>query len=482
MAMQEQRIVELRSEIKSWEREHCRTHGQKPTRKDIAADCDIGGFNGATRPHVNASNTSIAAKYKEYENLRAILTGKSPPHASRKRKCEDHLLNTPSKRSEKTFTTPNKELHQVRMGEYVVENTPQRSRPLMLGPTPQKNGIFVGIFDAISVQTPSHRRSALVDVDDNSLQTPSKVASTPGSVHSKLTKTPMSEGKRFFLDQYITPRKHNPDDKTPSSIAKKYLTPAFFKQYTEAPRDTSAGETSEPKREPWRRPKFLRTLSSMIEDFKRENGEREEDEAFDEELEVLREIEREESLENAHSGSKTQSGTVQVLQSLPIDQDGFVTSDIEELKALPQAGAEEAEEKQPNKTRKKKGQKRQTRRVISGSLFPFHIDDRTNIRKSVRPTRTRIRKPTEDIFENLDGGTASETNGGLQPCVESGIKSDENVATVEPKPKQAVVDGDAKEKSKTAGRRKTQDHANYRRLKIKNKKSNGKGGAFARRR
>jgi hypothetical protein len=323
---------------------------------------------------VDASDTSIAAKYKEYENLRATLIGRSPPHASRKRKSEDHLPNTPSKRPTKSLATPKREANRECTDEY-VENTPQRSRPLMLGPTPQKNGIFVGMFDTISVQTPSHRRSALEEVDDNSLHTPSKPSSTPVSGDSKLQKTPMSEGKRFFLDQYITPRKRNGHDKTPSSISKKYLTPAFFRQYTEVPHDVSGEETSEPKREPWRRPKFMRTLSSMIQDLKKEEEDVEEEEAFDEEMMVLREIEEEEEHLGKASvqGSKMDSEPAQVRQSPPMDRDGFVASDIrEEHLTLPRDKAEELEKKQPSKVYKKKGQKRTTRRVRSRSPFPFH--------------------------------------------------------------------------------------------------------------
>lgn len=44
MATQEQRVVELRAAIKAWEKVHHQAHGQKPTRKDIAADAGIGTF------------------------------------------------------------------------------------------------------------------------------------------------------------------------------------------------------------------------------------------------------------------------------------------------------------------------------------------------------------------------------------------------------------------------------------------------------
>jgi hypothetical protein len=42
MATQEHHMAELRSEIKAWEKKHLQAHGKKPTRKDIAADSNIG--------------------------------------------------------------------------------------------------------------------------------------------------------------------------------------------------------------------------------------------------------------------------------------------------------------------------------------------------------------------------------------------------------------------------------------------------------
>ena len=238
----------------------------------------------------------------------------------------------------------------------------------MLGPTPQKNGIFIGMFDTISVQTPTHRRSALAEVDDNLVHTPSKLAATPSSRDSKLQKTPMSEGKRFYLDQYMTPRQPKGRDKTPSSLSKKYLTPAFFGKYREVPSDLPGEEASEPRRAPWKRPKFMRTLSSMINDLKKEDEIVEEDEAFDEEMMVLREIEEEEE-ENPGNASLQARKTdgEPLLESAAMDRDGFVASDTREDPA-PQDKAEESA-KQPSRAFKKKGQKRQTRRVKSMSAF-----------------------------------------------------------------------------------------------------------------
>jgi hypothetical protein len=299
------------------------------------------------------------------------MSGRSPPHASRKRKSGDHAPSTPSKRASRDLATPRNEPSRERTEEDNVENTPPRARPLMLGPTPQKNGIFVGMFDAISVQTPTHRRSVLAEVDDNFVHTPSKLTSTPSSRDSRLQKTPMSEGKRFYLDQYMTPRQPKGHDKTPSSISKKYLTPAYFKKYRDVPPDLAEEGVSEPRRAPWKKPKFMRTLSSMINDLKKEEAIVEEEEAFDEEMMVLREIEEEENLGNAFlQASKTDSEPL--VKSAAMDRDGFIASDVRED---PKDKAEEPAT-QPSRAFKKKGQKRQTRRVKSRSL-PF-VADSTN--------------------------------------------------------------------------------------------------------
>jgi 26S proteasome regulatory subunit N12 len=329
-----------------------------------------------------------------------------------------------------------------------VENTPQRIRPLILGPTPQKNGIFVGMFDTIAIQTPTHRRSALAEVDDNTLQTPSKLASTPSSRDSKLQKTPMSEGKRFFLDQYTTPRKAGGHDETPSSISKKYMTPAFFKKYRDVPANLAGEEPSEPRRAPWKRPKFMRTLSSMIQDLKKGEEVIEEDEdEFDDEMMVLREMEEEESA----GGQSLARSKADAPGSATMDRDGFVAAGVRE--DAPQDKAEDAA-KQPVRVYKKKGQKRTTRRVKSRSPLRF----RTALTTSVRPTRTAAPALAGETLDDTDERDSEDQAGAK--------------IRVEP----------AKVQAKSKGGRKKKDLANYCKLKIKNKNSKANGRGFGRRR
>jgi hypothetical protein len=73
-----------------------------------------------------------------------------------------------------------------------------------------------------------------------------------------------------------------------------------------------------------------------------------------------------------------------------------------------------------------------------------------------------------------DDEKEGEITDGIQTGVE-GIESGE-------KAKQTQVKGGVKEGSKTSGRRKTKDLANYCRLKIKNKNSKANGRGFGRRR
>jgi hypothetical protein len=326
--------------------------------------------------------TSKAAKYEEYENIRAILSGKAPPHAKRDKKSKKKapkLPTTPSKRISKHISKPSSTpVHQKQQSDsdkLAVESTPEQSKPLMLGPTPQKNGIFVGIFDHIFAKNPQTERTALAEVDINVPATPSKVgrSSPPEYERSKFTRTPMSEGRRFLLDQFITPRKRKRDqeeqERTPSSIAKRFMTPAFFKQYIQPMEAVVEEEMPKPKALPGKRPPFLKTLSSMIKESRHA-----EDDRLDEELELLNELEADQVSKPTALDVPQKSSSIAVVEKAgDLDQDGFVESNMEaELQEINEADAAEAQKSGVfRKIWKKRGQKRQTRKVNSKSQLPF---------------------------------------------------------------------------------------------------------------
>jgi hypothetical protein len=246
----------------------------------------------------------------------------------------------------------------------------------MLGPTPQKNGIFIGIFDHLPAETPSHERTALSEVNINAPATPSKIAATPEFERSKFSRTPMSEGRRFLLDQFVTPRKRKrqeeEQDRTPSSIAKRFMTPAFFRQYTQPLETVEEEESPKSRPLPGRRP-FLKTLSSMIKEIRDA-----EEEKADADLDVLHELEDDErsGAVEAKKISKTSSKTDIDTKPSDLDRDGFRESDVgAELNEINEAEQAEAEKSGiVKKIWKKKGLKRQTRRVNSTLQLPSPCD------------------------------------------------------------------------------------------------------------
>jgi hypothetical protein len=208
----------------------------------------------------------------------------------------------------------------------------------------------------------------------NVARTPSKIVpATPEFEGSKFSRTPMSEGRRFMLDMIVTPRhkKQEADSqKTPSSTDKLFQTPAFLQRYG-APMGTLQEEATPQVKMtvPWRRTGFGRSLSSMIQSIRKE-----EDDKFDHEMDIMRELE-DEDYGISRPAPKSKSKAVQFEDITPVkdtmnstlDDDGFMPSDVEgQLKEMDAAEAKAAEKAgRPLRIYKKKGLKRQTKRVNS---------------------------------------------------------------------------------------------------------------------
>jgi hypothetical protein len=443
--------------------------------------------------------TYIAAKYTEYENLRAIIEGKAPPHEksksksqakskARKRSDSSHQPpQTPSKkRVMAVVETPrhNKQNEE----EDVLNPTPQQPKLLMLGPTPQKNGIFISMINQLPPETPFQTkrssRQVLGEVPNNAstsipltpskkspsgaeFTTPSKVANTPVE-NSNSTRTPMSSGRRFLLGHFATPGKRKrpeAEQSTPESI-KRFRTPAFFRAYT-MPEALEPVEEEEQDEARERRPRsfglpglrrpFLKTLSSMIKERKKEaqaeeqDREREEMDRLDEEEDLLRELE--DDMEAAINGGGD------------LDRDGFLDNDVaRELNEIDKAEDEAAEKSGfIRRVFKKRGLKRQTRRVIS-RFHEYSLG--LELTDLVRPTRN-VPNPTTEEPEH------EESND------ESGSEHDEDDALIDTIPAKKSTKEPVKAPAKST--KKGPDRNNYRRLKIKSKNSKGKG-RFGRRR
>ena len=213
------RSISLRASIKEWERSFAAAHdGKKPTKNDIKA------------------NGEIAAKYKEFQKLGDVLAGKLGIEAlqsPRKKQKPDTVRRrlydvTPRKASISILEShPN----QVDPYDAPPSATPKRFLSA-IGPTPQRDGKVLGLFDLLSNSggsrgsktTPGsnikkRKVDALTESDGNVIvQTPSRKMNasnedilqhlgpsndTHASAEKKFRRTPASDSKKFMLSHFF---------------------------------------------------------------------------------------------------------------------------------------------------------------------------------------------------------------------------------------------------------------------------------------
>jgi hypothetical protein len=248
--------------------------------------------------------------------------------------------------------------------------SPQYLSPAFIGPTPQRDGKVLGLFDLLppSLGTPSKSRIAFADVKPNTLRTPQK---TPSKANIEITpqttrkweRTPMSSGRRFMLDQIVTPPKITNDTTSPR-------TPAFLRRDAYlAPIDEDHEPT--PRVLPWQRKGLFKSMAAAFNARKQV-----EEEKYDEEADIMREMEMEEMGIPAKKKQKqTLSEKLSLVlvgdsqSAMPLGPDRGLESDDEEDEEEEQLGPDG----QPRRVWKKKGLKRQTRRNNSKLhvLFSF---------------------------------------------------------------------------------------------------------------
>ncbi|KJX99426.1 dna replication regulator sld2 like protein [Zymoseptoria brevis] len=452
----------LRSQIKTWESSFQAEHGRKPERADIKKDA------------------TIAAKYKQYQTATrpSITSRKSmkPREALQERSGNGSsnapIARTPSKAVRTTIHTavlsPVKE----------VEPTPAHIR-LALGPTPQKDGQVLGIFDLLS-GTPSRNDSA--KVANLVAGTPSKA--TAISTEDGVGRTPQSSSKRFYLDAFAgTPLKRKREDETatPSSSKRKFATPSFLRRsFPLASIDEDGADTTGTSMAaPFRKRGLVRSLSSIIQNLKKQEEER-----MDEDWDILNEIEEEQGRDGVVAGERTAASSKVLVQD---SQTGDMP--LEPDKAPESSEDEEVLGKgdRPRKAWKKKGLKRQTRRVIMRPVKRKPGKEGAGLEDVAEEEEERqevIEKEVKVVPETqlVDGGTAGdayESSGNEEESEAevSGKKSAKRKVT-----KRKERDGEVEEaqEKKVKPKRKVNElaHANFCKLKIKNKnsKANGKGG------
>ncbi|KAK4548971.1 hypothetical protein LTR36_008744 [Oleoguttula mirabilis] len=508
----EQQVAALKHELKCYEKSFAAANnGQKPAREHIRRDA------------------TISAKYREYDRLRRPTSFAKPAEQTTPRKQRlvrpgsahkrTALRERPGNAATAT-STPNKPvksaiyLEVVAEEEEEVEATPAFIR-CALGPTPQKDGQVLGIFD-MPAATPSKKTSSLATVPELPpvSGTPSKAATSCDPI---LSATPRSSSRRRLFEAFAgTPlkRKREDDGHTPTSSKRQFSTPSFLRRaFPLAPIDEECTTAAGP---PFAKRGLVRSLSSIIKGLRKQ-----EDKRMDDEWDILDELEAEERGElpfaaaAAAAPAKVLVEDSQVAGEMPLGPDqGEPESDDEEQSTVRQPGVDA--NGKPRKPWKKKGLKRQTKRTnmrpvlhkarkASDLAAEEDKDDGAEVVAETQPAEApptlRLRKrrlddklagseasgeddgASEYDNDDDDNNEAAEAEADIEPGAAKANKNREAAKRAEAAYQVAKADqakhAAAEQKPEKARKKvSAQAHANFRALKIKNKnsKGNGKGG------
>lgn len=425
------------------------------------------------------ANHPPARKYKEYQRYRDIIDGKVPPpkadDATKKRKPMPPPVATPMKRAKHIETPTTRRFQQ--QAEEELSQTPQVSRKLFspatvtsLGPTPQRDGRVLGLFDLLverELGTPSkeemgRRREVRGDVTGHLDVTPRKRLAESEEGTPRLGRTPMSSSKRQMLDNFMTPLKKkdtNAGGGTPSSVSKLQLeTPQFLKRHA-LPTVDENGKSQFDMPAPLRLPRkpLGRGLSEIVASLRKD-----EEEKLDDDLEALRE---------AEAGEDGPPPPVRK----PVEED-FLVKDSQPGRPLLGGFDDEGlydspDEKvvgrdgNPLPVFKKKGQKRTTRKVNIKPVWKG------------RPTNTGHNHDEQDeedvVPETQVAGDAAHPGNDLD--ADSDFEDELGTPSA---PADAKKTASTKEGTGKKVMRKVNElaHANFRRLKLRNHGAKGGPG------
>ncbi|KAG9231027.1 DNA replication/checkpoint protein [Amylocarpus encephaloides] len=476
----------LRAELKAWEKTFAAANnGQKASREDIKNSPDI------------------AAKYKEYSKARDIIAGNTAPlkpetkpqpaqQIPRKRKREEdrpgvskrQIIQTPSRAGIQPWAVDPYE------SPSVIRNLFTPIRKTKLGPTPQKDGQVLGLFDLLQADddpSPSKENVSKTGKQVSIQATPRKSRQEDSMKHSR---TPSSPGKRFMLDAFATPLKNRTlngqGSKTPSSVSKLHFsTPSFLRRDSQRialppVQENATGLQLSPQMTRQPRKPLVRGLSSMLAGLRKMEAD-----AADDDLDALREMEDEmPGVPSKPPPPKPKVTAPKVDESILVadgqpgfplggfDDEAQFDSEPEDVKNPPLG-----KDGQPLRVYKKKGQKRTTRRVNmkptrskpqAQSLAPadFDSDEDQATAEAVPETQVVDDEGAEfaDSARNFDSDSQSEytaSEGGTRYRRPNQNK------------KRKVMGKDGKIKS-VAKKVTAAAHQNFKRLKLRN--SGAKGG------
>ncbi|OQO01139.1 hypothetical protein B0A48_13382 [Cryoendolithus antarcticus] len=462
----------LRDELKTWEKKFRADHGRKPGRDDIKSDASIAakykifnGLNGRSKPVPVQSEAAIVAT--------------TPRKASRRSMSSVQPLS--ERPTNTTHSTPQKavpaykSLAAIALSPVREDETTPAHIKCLLGPTPQRDGQVLGIFDMLESGTPT-KGSAYAAASNDTLvaATPSKSIKSIASLDA-LSRTPQSSGTRRFLDKFAgTPLKRKRDALdvgTPGTSKRAFSTPAFLRRsfpLAQIEEDQEELPAMLPPLPPRR--SLARSLSSIIRDMKKS-----EDKRMEDDWDVLNELEEEDR------GGVRRPARPEVL-----------VDDSQEMPLGPDQGPEESEDDfdpaahgalgpngLPRKVWKKKGLKRTTKAhkfkpVLRKPGKAAELEDVPE-EEAIAETQQSDAVRTAASGNAVDGDAEYTDNDELP-----------DIATVSAKPAQAkpstaaqadaaLSDGPV---TKAAKKVSASANANFRKLKIKNKnsKANGRGG------
>ena len=307
------------------------------------------------------------------------------------------IAQTPTRN--KTCQTPSKSIHPAVVDPYDSPSIVRRlqftpSRRAFVGPTPQRDGKVLGLFDLLDEEerTPVKRRTGArvsEDVQPIQLQTPRKKVDEEFVTPLRHGRTPMSSGRRYLLNTIVTPAKRK------SPEAGLDVTPAFLRRGGQWLKTQRYDENGEPE---FDSPVAIRlpvkprgkTLSTLIADLRKLGDER-----LDDDLDVLRDIENEAAGGKSQSdGGNAQGGGRQTEpQTEKADADAPPAASTK-LDQAPSRGAPDT-----SYVRKKKGAKRTTKRATSKHSPRLRLSNpgaANPLASAVRPSRVKP-KPFADI-------------------------------------------------------------------------------------
>ena len=449
----------------------------------------------------------IAAKYKEYDRLRRKPTAvQLTPSKGESLPAKNDINGVLQERPANSIcATPKKTLKETKSlqgpissAEIDQEPTPACIRTA-LGPTPQKDGAALSIFDMLPAATPSKGVTALTSTAEAIVSaTPSKTAAS--SSNPEHSKTPQSSSKRFFLDAFAgTPLKRKREDGgyTPRTTKRQYATPSFLRRNFPLARIDEDSHETAAAQPPFKRRGIVRSLSTIIQGLKKQEEKR-----MDEDWEILEELESEER------GEKVLPKVAKVLvedsqaAEMPLGPDKGVDSEDEasdkDNTALDANG-------KPRKAWKKKGLKRQTKRVKMRPILHRpkkaadsavldidtleDVEGEPGIVEESQPPQRKQAHSGQDDSDNDDPEIAGDLEGSeyeqddQQSDQEGAKKSSKKRKAKQKDAIEAERDTNSNAQAKKGRKVNPQAHANFRKLKIKNKntKANGRGRKFGRR-